>query len=310
MERQDPVGCVLALFDGANLVALGERHWAREDAQFRLRLLQRPAFARIVNDIVIEFGNPLHQSVLDRFVDGNDVPLSELRSVWRDTTQPGTWDSPVYEEFIVAVRLINARLPSSRRLRILAADYPINWDPTAADKVLNVDARDEFAAGLIQREVLNKNRKALLLFGSAHLYRSRPGTIINLLQDHSKTTSFVIVPIGGPELPAPIIEIAARPDNPVLLAMDTTLGDLAAGDVLEKGTQRIKVIDGKPIFIDGKPVFIPVFEAGVKVRESADACLYFGNVNPEFVEPPRTLYEGTPYGIEMQRRRKLLMTAR
>jgi hypothetical protein len=303
------VNAVVSIFDRLRLVAVGERHWAREDAQFRLSLIKSPAFARNVNDIVIEFGNPLSQTVLDRFVNGDDVPSAELRKVWQDTTQPGTWDSPVYEEFIVAVRLINARLPSSRRLRILAADYPVDWGSSAADKVLNVDARDEFAAGLIQREVLNKNRKALVLFGSAHLYRSRPGTIINLLQDHSKATSFVIVPIGGPELPAPITEIAATADNPVLLAMDSTLGDLAAGDVLEKGTKRIKIVDGKPVFIDGKPVFIPVFEAGVKVRELADACLYFGNANPEFVEPPRTLYQGTPYGNEMQRRRKLLMTA-
>lgn len=296
------------------LVALGERHWAREDAQFRIGLIQSPAFAQKVNDIVIEFGNPLYQTVLDRFVNGDDAPSAELRKVWQDTTQPGAWDSPVYEEFIFAVRSINAKLPSGRRLRVLAADYPVDWSGAAADHVWNLDARDEFAATLIESEVLDKNRKALVLFGSAHLYRNRPGTIINLLQGRyqreSKGASFVVVPIGGPDLPAPITAITATASAPALLAMDSALGDLAAADVLEKGTKRIKVVDGKPVFIDGKPVFIPVFEAGVKIRELADACLYFGNAGPEFVEAPPALYESTRYGVEVQRRRKLLMTAR
>ncbi len=33
---------------------------ALEDSQFRLRLIRDPEFSRKVNDIVIEFGNPLY----------------------------------------------------------------------------------------------------------------------------------------------------------------------------------------------------------------------------------------------------------
>jgi hypothetical protein len=307
---EDPANTLVSNFDRFSLVALGERHWVREDAQFRAKLIQNPAFARKVDDIVIEFANPLRQTILDRFVNGGDVTSPELRSVWQDTTQPGTWDSPIYEDFIVAVRSINVTLPPDRRLRVLAADYPVDWGAAALDSVLNLDARDEFAATLIEREILNRNRKALVLFGSAHLYRNRPGTIINLLRDDSKAKSFVVVPIGGPGLPAPITAIEATPATPALLAMESSLGDLAAADVLEKGTKRIKVVNGNPVFINGQPVFIPVFEAGVKLRELVDACLYLGSAHPEFVEPPATLYEGTQYGIEVQRRRKLLMAAR
>lgn len=55
---------MLAAFDSVNLVALGERHWAREDSQFRFALVRNPAFAQKVNDIVVEFANPLYQAVL------------------------------------------------------------------------------------------------------------------------------------------------------------------------------------------------------------------------------------------------------
>ncbi len=308
---KDPVKTVIAAFDRVNLVALGERHWAREDAQFRLSLIQNPAFARKVNDIVIEFGNPLYQAALDRFVYGEEVPSAELRKVWQDTTQPGTWDSPVYEAFILAVRSVNASLPSGRRLRVLAGDLPMDWSAMAPGKLLSLDARDASAATVIQREVLAKNRKALVLFGSAHIYRGRAGSIIDLLKHDSKATWFVITPIGGPGLPAAITASEATAGKPALLiTADGRVGDLAAADVLERETKRIKVVDGKPVFLDGKPVFIPPFEPGVKVRDLADACLYFGSALPEFVGPPPGLYEGTQYGREIQRRRQLLVPPR
>ena len=60
----DPIQAIVAAFDRVNLVALGERHWALEDAQFRLQLIRGPGFAQTVDDIVIEFANPLHQALL------------------------------------------------------------------------------------------------------------------------------------------------------------------------------------------------------------------------------------------------------
>jgi len=298
---------IAAAFKHLNLVALGDRHWAREDAQFRLSFLHNPAFAQIVNDIVIEFGNPLHQELLDHFVDGSDVPRDELRKVWQDTTQPGTWDSPIYEEFIVAVRSVNRKLPPGRRLRVLAADYPIDWGSQTPDTLTAGDSRDGFAAALIEREVLSKNRKALLVFGSAHLYRCRPGTITSLLEDSSKAAAFVVAPVGGPGLPTSIAAIGATADAPALVTVNSALGDLAAADVLERGTKRLQVVNGKPVFDDdGKPVFIPLFEAGVQLRDLVDACLYFGGADLELAKPAAALYEGTQYGIEVRRRRRML----
>jgi hypothetical protein len=79
--------------------------------------------------------------------------------------------------------------------------------------------------------------------------------------------------------------------------------------LLESGTKRIKIVDGKPVFEDGMPVFIPVFESNINVGDLADACLYFGPAPPEFVQPPPGLYDRTEYGREIQRRRSILKLA-
>jgi len=303
------VDMLLCAFDRLSLVALGERHWAREDAAFRLSLIHHPAFAQKVNDIVVEFGNPLYQALLDRFVNGGEVESSDLQKVWQDTTQPGAWDSPVYEEFIVAVRLLNAGSAPDHRIRVLAADYPVDWRVAASAHGSAFHARDEFAASLTRREVLDQGRKALMIFGAAHLYRNRPGTVTELLRNHAGAESFVVVPAGGPNLPDPFVTIEATAMRPALLSTNGTLAQLEAADVLEQGGKRIKSVDGRPVFENGKPVFIPVFEAGVKLGDLVDACLYFGDKPPEFARPSPALYGGTQYGLEVQRRRAVLRTS-
>jgi hypothetical protein len=130
----DPVRAVIAAFDRVNLVGLGERHSSLEDSEFRLKLIRDPEFAQKVNDIVIEFGNPLHRDVLDRFVEGGDVPHRELSNVWQETTQRGhAWNSPIYEELIATVRSVIDALPAGKRLRVIAGDYPMDWSAIDAE---------------------------------------------------------------------------------------------------------------------------------------------------------------------------------
>ena len=71
------------------------------------------------------------------------------------------------------------------------------------------------------------------------------------------------MPVGGPGLPASIGAIGATADAPALVPVNGALGDLAAADVLERGTKRLQVVDGKQFsMMNGKPV-IPLFDAGV-----------------------------------------------
>ena len=55
-------------------------------------------------------------------------------------------------------------------MRVVAADSPINWATvqSQADFTQCYAARDSTIASVIEKEVLSKRRKALMLFGSAH----------------------------------------------------------------------------------------------------------------------------------------------
>ena len=290
MNPRDAVEAVIGAFADANLVALGERHWAREDSEFRLKLLRHPAFVEAAPVIVVEFAGALHQDLLDRFVAGDDVPPAELPNLWRDTTQPGAWDSPVYEEFFHAVRLANAGLPPARRLRVLAADPPLDWTRPAGDAAIreSLDGRDRFAASLIEREVLRRGRQALLLFGALHLCRERPGTVAELLRDYANARCFSVIPVDEAAVAGLLAAEPASPAEPLLVSLaNSPVGALPANELLGKGNQRVKLVDGKMVLVPA-----PLFAEGLPVRQVADACLYFGGAPPELVPPPVKIYRG------------------
>lgn len=168
----EPITGILEMFKTHDVVALSEGNHGNEQGHaFRLALVRDPRFAAAVNDIVVEFGNAHYQAVIDRFVQGEQVAHEELRKVWQDTTQRGTvWDRPIYEEFYRAVRDVNAALPVERRLRVLLGDTPMDW---YAPQRSSPPRTDDFPASLIQREVLSKNRRALVIYGGMHLTRKR-----------------------------------------------------------------------------------------------------------------------------------------
>jgi hypothetical protein len=169
----DPITGILEMFKTHDVVALGEgSHGNEQGHAFRLALIRDPRFSAAVDDIVVEFGNALYQDVIDRFAKGEQVAYEELRKVWQDTTQRGTvWDRPIYEAFYRAVRDVNATLPAERQLRVLLGDPPIDWqDPQARSGALRTD---DFPVSLIQREVISKNRRALVIYGGMHLTRKR-----------------------------------------------------------------------------------------------------------------------------------------
>jgi erythromycin esterase-like protein len=131
------IDAVIDAFRTHRVVALGEGpHGNEQGHAFRLALIRDPRFAATVNDIVVEFGSARYQDVMDRFVNGDDVPRDTLRHVWQDTTV-GTplWDKPIYEEFFRAVRAVNAKLRPERRLRVLLGMRRSTGSASAAARI-------------------------------------------------------------------------------------------------------------------------------------------------------------------------------
>jgi hypothetical protein len=84
----DPFAAIIDAFGSHSIVALGEgEHNNEQGHAFRLSLIRHPKFALTVNDIVVEFGSARYQSLMDRYIKGENVPANTLRQAWQNTTQ-------------------------------------------------------------------------------------------------------------------------------------------------------------------------------------------------------------------------------
>jgi hypothetical protein len=234
----EPVPAIVDAFRSHSIVALSEGA-AHGDVVWHafLRSLVRDArFSAAVNDIVVEFGSARYQNIIDRFVAGEDVPHDRVRQVWENTTvATALWDSPIYEEFFRTVREVNQALPRERQLRVLLGDPPIEWENVRSPRDLNrwTGERDRHPADLVQKEVLAKNRRALLVYGAGHLWRRTPPaprerggqfpTLVRLLERTGTKVFTVVRPGTGENSPL-------QPDAPswpvpsLVILRNTVLG--------------------------------------------------------------------------------------
>jgi hypothetical protein len=259
----DPVGGLLDVFRTHAVVALGEGGHGNEQAQrFRMRLVRDARFASVVNDIVVESGSARHQGVMDRFIAGLDVPRDELVRAWRDTTQPtDIWDLPIYEELFRAVRDVNASLSPDRRVRVLLGDPPVDWEAVRTLRDLDQWARmrDSHAADVIQREVVTRKRRALVIYGDDHLAKKNRAP-------------------GAPEDYATnLVGLLERAGTPVFVVHSATRMDLQAiqPDVRSWPTPRFARLNGTVLGgadYEPSPRLVPR-----RMEELFDAVLYLGS---------------------------------
>jgi len=247
---REAVPALLDLFEQYSIVALSEGpHNNQKGHELRLALVRDPRFGRLVNDVVVEFGNSRYQAVMDRFIAGADVPYPELREVWENTTVGnGTlWDSPIYYEFFAAIRDVNRTTGS--HIRVLLGDPPIDWASIRnADQIsAYYPQRSSHAAMIIQQEVLKKNRRALVVYGEGHLLSSEPlgaNTLVTILKRDSNTRIFTISN-GYPDL-SRFQGSAAWPIPGLILVKGTTVGSApsAAGTPLEQDFDAVLHLGG------------------------------------------------------------------
>jgi hypothetical protein len=163
---------VFAAFQSHPLVGIGEWHGLAQELDFYAALVRDPRFAVEVGNIVLETGDAAQQSVADRYVNGENVPYTELRKVWSDTVG---WFPTVQAlgsiNLYATVRAINQALPPEKRIKVWLGDPPIDWSQikTNSDWLPLQAQRDDYPSELIKREILSKNKKALVIYGGAHL---------------------------------------------------------------------------------------------------------------------------------------------
>ena len=162
---------IFEAFEKYPLVGLGERHNLAQIMVFCEQLIRDPRFARDVGNVVVEFGCAAHQDVIDRYINGEAVPYTKLRQVWTNVAGaiPALM-SAHYAHFFFQVRQTNLSLPPEERIRIWLGEPPINWSEIKTRDEFNDSwgSREQHSAGVITKNILALNKKALVIYGGGH----------------------------------------------------------------------------------------------------------------------------------------------
>jgi len=284
------VRTLISAFDQVDIVALGEAHLRRSDSDLRIALIRNSDFAKKVRFIVVEFGSTTEQSILDRYIRGENVSTAELQHVWKTTTQAANsiWDSPIYAEFFAAVRDVNSKLPAHSRIRVLGGD------PGPRDN----RSRETAALSVLKEQVLQKRGKALLIYGAAHFYLTGPpdylagmGEDIGLaskLEMEYPGRTLAVIRISALDRPPPV-KADIDPDyekfdrvlktrvRPVLLPLQRLpFRDFTAEEFLGRTLTNCRGAGGCRSVFKGSTLTL---------GQMADACVYFGRGPDAVVQP-------------------------
>lgn len=274
------VQSLTSAFDQFDIVALGENHEAKGDSDLRIALVRNPDFAKKVRSIVVEFASSTEQPTLDRYIRGEKVPKAELEKVWTTTSQgEDAWTTPIYPDFLAAVRDANLKLPADSRIRVFGGDPGTKSEQD----------RDAFAEAILKKQVSQGPGKALVLYGAAHFFRTEgdvrdifndggAGTMMMKLQVDYPGRTFVVLPAGGP-----VTHPQNAPDDadyrkfdralrtkerPVLVLLNRSpFKDFTAEEFI--GRRLLTGLGGHGL--------VSVFKGSkLTLAQLGDACVYFG----------------------------------
>jgi hypothetical protein len=166
---------VLDLFKKKSVVALGDAHGLAQEEAFYSAVILDPRFAEQVGNVVVEFGGAIAQGTVDRYVAGEEVTFAELRRVWTDTAGAFSPGEPVpvgLINFFANVRAANLKLTPDRRIKVWLGDPSIDWSQIRSFQDLQpfLRKRDENMFGILDAQILGKQKKALLIVGLGHLF--------------------------------------------------------------------------------------------------------------------------------------------
>jgi hypothetical protein len=208
-ENPKPINAVRGILDAFKqhpVVIIGEAHWLRQPGEFYVRLIRDREFQETVQDIVVEFASRNNQPLLDKYIGGENVPIEEVRHIWRDTTKVASWESPIYAEWLAAIREVNEGLPPTHKLRVLAGDRAVDWTQVRTHSDWEALGNNDISISeVIENEVLKRRHRALVVLGSNHVTKSggRDGsnTTTRVEARHPGSTHVLLLLNAGPLRP-------------------------------------------------------------------------------------------------------------
>ena len=303
----EPISQIVAAFRTHNVVTISDPHGNEQVQAFILALIRDQRFREVVDDVVLETASSRYQDAIDRFVRGEDVPRSALRRAWEDHTVVNSFGAQA-EELIEAVRAVNRTTP--RKLRVIAGDPPIDWEniTSEADHSRWIEARDSYPADVIRRQIIERGRRALVIYGQSHLQRRQVAsnydmstwqaqTVVSLLERNTETRVFNIWTWVDREVE--LKDVTSWPIPSLSVLKGTSLGEQDFGAYARGllGGNRFAVREGQLV-----PLPRDQFQK-MRMDDQFDALLYLGPPsNMTFVGTPPALCRDQPFVTERLRR--------
>jgi hypothetical protein len=161
-------------------------------------------------------------------------------------------------ELSAAVDAVNQRFPPSRRIQIF-----LNQTPQGGD-------RNATAVAIVREQALDKGQKALVVFGSGHVWR-RFGGVTKLLEQHIPGRVLVV------ETMAPVDSSRATPESVTRFtassrALEATLRNRNWPVLIALPGSAAGKLEADPFYL-GQAMFGPQLTLG----DLADAVVYFGS---------------------------------
>ena len=281
---EDAVTGILRVLDSVPLVAIMEEHLLAEEGELYVRLLRDPRAPGRINDVILELGNQLHQRLADRYVgwaEGEPVPPDSAFLILHDNTQLGlmTMYAPMYQLTLDAVREANARVPRSRRMRVLLGDPPVDWRVVTREALWELHKRrGDLMRELARDSVVAKGRRGVLIAGGSHLIRrprsGGPGTRQDAKWGDLADKLFVVEVHTGFGAALAHLErpIDSLPRFTMLRTAEPPLRDVLYDDVKD----ATPAADGTHPPPSVPPAGSRSANAGVRLRELADGYVYLG----------------------------------
>lgn len=170
-----PEQYVVNKFERVDVVLLAEEHALRHNLLLAQRLIPLLHQAGVYN-FGMEFGANEDQAALDALVAGERYDEAQARRLMFNYNVG--WAFQEYMDIYRAAWQLNRSLPSgARKFRILNLSYRYDYasfngarTPAVMAKVYHKGSADAFRANVVQREILARGEKLLVLTGSVHAF--------------------------------------------------------------------------------------------------------------------------------------------
>jgi hypothetical protein len=228
--------------------------------------------------------------------------------MYRDTEVPFAWNAPMYRQFYETVREVNAKRLCPHPVRLILGDPAFDWSTIeTADDLKKVDDRDQFYAGVVEREVLAKKHHALLISGALHTFRKYPKRVpgedgfgepsaAQLIEKKHPGSLFIVALVTTPAA-AETMQMSPPPSFRVVRG--TPLAKLGFSLIAPASNAKPAIVNGKHDWqLEDSNAWAPMGQA-------VDGVLYLGG-DATRVFPPASIYLEPDYQKELRRRIRII----